>query len=57
MNPMGRDIMPEIEVLGHVHLLKDIHKTLFLGWFLDFLIKADRNTVCAFAMIKIMSSK
>ena len=49
--------MPEIEVLGHVHLLEDIHKTLFLGWFLDFLIKADGNTVCAFAMIKIMSSK
>ena len=47
MNPMGRDIMPEREVLGHVHLREDIHDTLFLGWFLYFLIKADGNTVWA----------
>lgn len=53
----GLGVVPEVEVLRHVHLLKDAHETLFLGRFVDLLIKTNWNNVCAFAVIQIVPSK
>ena len=48
--------LPEVEVLGHVHLLEDVHQPLFFCWFVDFLVESDRKHFCSFTMVKVVAS-
>lgn len=47
---------PEVEVLGHVHLLEDVHQPLFFRWFVDLLVERDRKHFCSFTVIKVVAS-
>lgn len=52
-----RNIIPEVEVFGHVHLLKYIQQTLFLGLFVDLLVDAYRDDFGTLAVVKVVPAK
>jgi len=51
------NIIPEVEVLGHVHLLKYIQQALFLGLFVDLLVDAYRDDFGALTVVNVVPTK
>lgn len=54
---MNASDVPEVEILGHINLLEQIHKALLFCGFLDFLTEAYGYHVRALAMVQVVSSK
>lgn len=53
---MGDDT-PEVEILGHVHLLEHIHQPIFFGDLFYAVIVTNLNDFCAFTMIYVVSAQ
>ena len=54
---MLRGNVPEVEVLGHIHLLEDVHQPLLLLLFFNFVIECHRKEFGALAMVQVVASK
>ena len=48
---------PEIEVLGHVHLLEDIHEPLLLCWLVYSVVRADGDHLGVLAVVHVVATE